>query len=51
MDGRKNEERSDRPSVVSENLDQIVDKKMYVRRDFTISEVSREFPQISHTAL
>jgi hypothetical protein len=47
-DGRKNfydEERSGQPSVVSDNLVQSE------RRRFTISEVSCELPQISHTLL
>jgi transposase len=49
-DGRINvhdEERSGRPSVVSEDLVRSVDQKMCERRCFTISELSYEFPQIS----
>jgi hypothetical protein len=53
-DGRENvhdEERSGRPSVVSDDLVQSVDKKTGERRCFTISELSHEFPHISHTVL
>jgi transposase len=46
-----NEERSGRPSVVSDELVQSVDQKMYKRQPFTISELSCEFPQISSTLL
>jgi hypothetical protein len=41
------EERSDRTSVVSNDLDQSVYQKMYERQRFTISELSCEFSQIS----
>jgi hypothetical protein len=53
-DGRTNihdEERSGRPSVVSDDLVQSVDQKICGRRRFTISELSSEFPQILHTIL
>jgi transposase len=46
-----NEEWSVRPSVVSDDLVQSVDEKICERRGFTISELSCEFLQISHTAL
>jgi transposase len=52
--GRTNvhdEERSGRPSEVSDDLVQIVDQKVFERRRFTILELSCEFPQISHTVL
>jgi hypothetical protein len=39
------------PSVVSDDLVQSDDQKICERRCFTISELSREFPQISRTAL
>jgi hypothetical protein len=45
------EERSGRPSVVSDNLVQSVDQKSCETRRFTISEISCEFPQISRTLL
>jgi hypothetical protein len=45
------EERSGRPSVVSDDLVQSVEEKNCERRRFTISEVSCEFPQISRTLL
>jgi hypothetical protein len=45
------EERSGRPSVVSDDFVQSVDKKICERRRFTISELSLEFPQISPTVL
>jgi transposase len=51
-DGRINvhdEERSGRPSVVSDDLVQNVDQEICERRRFTISELSCEFPQISRT--
>jgi hypothetical protein len=54
MGGRTNihvEERSGRPSVVSDDLVQTVDQKICERRRFTISELSCEFPQISRTVL
>jgi transposase len=53
-DGRTNvrgEERSGRPSVVSDDLDQSVGQKIYQRQRFTISELSCEFPQILRTVL
>jgi hypothetical protein len=51
-DGRTNvhdEERSGRPSVVSNDLVQSVDKKVCEIRHFTISERSCEFPHILRT--
>jgi transposase len=39
-----NEERCGRPSVVSDDLVQIVDRNICERRRFTISELSCEFP-------
>jgi hypothetical protein len=53
-DGRTNlhdEERSGRPSVVSDDLVQNVDQKICERRRFTVSELSCEFSQISRTVL
>jgi hypothetical protein len=53
-DGQKNvhyEERSVRPSVVSEGLIRSVHKKICGRRSFTISQLSCEFPQILRTLL
>jgi hypothetical protein len=53
-DWRKNvhdEERSGRPSVVSDDLVQNVDQKTCERRSFTISELSCEFPETSRTLL
>jgi transposase len=44
-------ERSGRPSAVSDDHVQGVDQKICERRRFTISEVSREFPQISLAVL
>jgi hypothetical protein len=44
------EERSGRPSVVSDDLVQSVDPKIFERR-YTISELKREFPQTSCTVL
>jgi hypothetical protein len=52
MMGGKNvqdEERSGRPSVVSDDLVQSVDQKNCDRWRFTISELSCEFPHISRT--
>jgi hypothetical protein len=49
MGGRRNfhnEERSGRPSVVSDDLSQSVDQKIHERWRFAISELSCEFPQI-----
>jgi transposase len=45
------QERSSRPSVVSNDLVQTVDQKICERWHFTISELSCELPQISRTAL
>jgi hypothetical protein len=45
------EERSGRPSVVSDDLVQSVDQKICERWRFTIPEISCEFPQISRTVL
>jgi hypothetical protein len=39
------------PSVVSDDLVQSVDQKICERRPFTISELLREYPQISCTLL
>jgi transposase len=53
-DGRtnvKDEERSGRPSVVSDDPVQSVDQKICERRLFAISDFSRELPQISRTVL
>jgi hypothetical protein len=53
-DGRTNvhdEDRNGRLPVVSDNLVQSVDQKNCERRRFTISELSREFPQMSCTLL
>jgi transposase len=53
-DGRTNvrvEERSGRPSVVSDDLVQSVDQKICEKRRFSISELSCEFPKISRTLL
>jgi hypothetical protein len=53
-DGRTNvhdEERSGRPAALRDDLVQSVEEKTYERRGFTISELSCEFPQISHTLL
>lgn len=52
--GRTNihdEERSGRPSVVSNDLVKKVDEKVRENRRFTISELSEQFPQISRTVL
>jgi hypothetical protein len=43
------EEQSGWPSVVSDDLLQSVGRKICERWRFTISELTREFPQISHT--
>jgi hypothetical protein len=43
------EERTGQPSVVSDDFVQSVDQKICERRCFTLSELSCEFPQISHT--
>jgi hypothetical protein len=53
-DGRTNirdEERSGRPSVVSDVLVQNVEQNMCERRRFTIKELAYKFPQISLTIL
>jgi hypothetical protein len=53
-DGRTNvhdEERSDRPSVVSDDLVHRVDQTICEGPRFTISELSCEFPHISCTVL
>ncbi|KAG8226287.1 hypothetical protein J437_LFUL002726 [Ladona fulva] len=52
--GRENihdEERSGRPSLVTDELVQKIDGKVRENRRFTISELSDEFPQISRTVL
>jgi hypothetical protein len=52
MGGRKlvyNEERSSQHSVMSNDFVQNVYHKIFERQCFTISELSCEFPQISHT--
>jgi hypothetical protein len=41
--------RSGRPCIVCDDLVQSVDQKICETWHFTISELSREFPQISHT--
>jgi hypothetical protein len=54
MGGRTNvhnEEQSGQPSVVSDDLVQSVDPKICERWVFTISELPREFQQISRTIL
>jgi hypothetical protein len=45
------EERSGRPFIVSDDLVQSVGQKICERQCITISELSCEFPQISHTVL
>jgi hypothetical protein len=53
-DGQTNvhdEERSCWPSVVSDDLVQSFDQNICERWRFTISELSCEFPHISHTVL
>jgi hypothetical protein len=45
------EERSGRPSVMSDDLVQSVDQKICERQRLTISELPREFPHISRTVL
>jgi hypothetical protein len=45
------EERSDWPSLVRDDLVQSVDQNICEKRRFTISERSYEFPQISSTVL
>jgi hypothetical protein len=54
MGGQTNfhdEERSGWSSVVSDDLVHIVDQKVCERQHFTISELSHEFPEISHIVL
>jgi hypothetical protein len=46
-----NEERSGKPSAVSDDLVQTVGQKMCKRWHFTIPELLREFPQISRSFL
>jgi hypothetical protein len=46
-----NEERSSRPSVVSDDIVRSADQKICERRRFATSEVSCEFSQISLTVL
>jgi hypothetical protein len=46
-----NEEGSDWPSVLCDDLVQSVDQKICERQCFTIAELSCEFPQISRTVL
>jgi transposase len=51
-DGQTNvqdEERSGRPSLMSNDLVQSVDQKIYEKLSFTISVLSCEYPQISRT--
>jgi hypothetical protein len=45
------EEWNDLSFVVNDDLVQNVGQKICERRSFTISEISREFPQISHILL
>ena len=45
------EERSWRPSVISDDLLLKVDEKVKMNRRFTISSLSEEFPQVSHSVL
>jgi hypothetical protein len=45
------EERSGRPPIVTDELVQIVDKKICERRRFPISEISCEFPKMSPALL
>lgn len=52
--GRENvhdEERSGRPSLVTDELVQTVDAKVRENRRFTMAELSTDFPQISKTLL
>ncbi|GBN72669.1 hypothetical protein AVEN_211056-1 [Araneus ventricosus] len=46
-----NEERSGRPSVITEDLVQKVDGKVRENRFFSISTLSNEFPQVSRSVL
>ncbi|GBN00672.1 hypothetical protein AVEN_201173-1 [Araneus ventricosus] len=53
-DGRTNghdEERSGRPSVITEDLVQKVNGKVQEYRGFKISSLSNEFPQVSRSVL
>ncbi|GBN09383.1 hypothetical protein AVEN_29468-1 [Araneus ventricosus] len=53
-DGHTNvhdEERSGRPSVITEDLAQRVDEKVRENRRFTISSLYNEFPQVSRSVL
>jgi hypothetical protein len=53
-DGRTNvhdEERNGRPSIVSDDIVQSIDKNNCEKRRFTISELSCEFPHISRIIL
>ncbi|GBO19520.1 hypothetical protein AVEN_272905-1 [Araneus ventricosus] len=51
-DGRTNdEERNERPSVITEDLVQKVDGKVRENRCLTISSLSNEFPKVSRTVL
>jgi hypothetical protein len=45
------EERAGRPTVVTQELVQMIDKKVRENRRFTISELSHQFPQISRALL
>jgi hypothetical protein len=52
--GRTNvhdEERAGRPTVVTQELVQMIDEKVRDNRRFTISELSHQFPQISRALL
>jgi hypothetical protein len=54
IDGRTkvhDEEQCGRPSVVSDDLVQSVDQNICEIQRFTISELSCEFPHISHNVL
>lgn len=53
-DGRQNvhdEERSGRPSVITEVLEQKVDEKVRENRRFTISLLNAQFPQVSRSVV
>ncbi|GBM37056.1 hypothetical protein AVEN_228075-1 [Araneus ventricosus] len=45
------EERSGRPSVITEDLVQKVDRKVRKNKRFTILSFSNEFPQVSRSVL
>ena len=45
------EERSGRPSEISDDLLQKVDEKVKMNQRFTISSLSEEFPQVSRSFL